>query len=500
MLVKIVAVQCLLILAAGGTITGQAKTVHTNRQAQAIELNQRGIESIQAKKFEDARAFYVRAIQLSPHFTDAYENLALLLLLEGSDVQAEQWARQLLALDPQSYNGRLVAGVAALNQDKFARARADLAPLVKVNATDPLPLAAYAIALKNSRATTLASRMNARLSGMRVEERDAVLAAQVFRQPELQGLAQEWLKSAIEESRGEVNPETLYMLASIYASRGRNADAASLYGRILEKNPNNVDALVELSEIERLLGDERKALEHLYAAKKLAATDTFYLVHFSQVCMRRHMYVDARDALQRVVEQDPGNRQAWYQLGLAHNRIGDDEAAIQDFNSALKIDPSDEWSRVGLGAALIGAGREAQAEAQFLRVLKRDAHCGPAYYYLAQIHRDKGRFALAARELQHAVTYAPRDARPLAMLGQLQMEQHDLAAAHTSLKRAIDLDPSSAPAHYNMAMLLRSTGETQRAKQELELYRRYHDEERKKGIVGLVRQGEWDYAGFMPSN
>src|SRR5215469_9752139 len=237
---------------------------------------------------------------------------------------------------------------------------------------------------------------------------------------------------------------------------------------------------VELSEIERLLGDETKALEYLYAAKKLAATDTFYLVHFSQVYLRRHMYVDARDALQRVVEQDPENREAWYQLGLAQNRIGDDEAALQDFNSALKIDPSDEWSRVGLGAALVGACREAQAEAQFLRVLKRDPHCGPAYYYRSQIHRDKGKFALATREVEHAVTYAPRDARPLAMLGHLQMEQHDLAAAHTSLKRAIELDPTSASAHYNMAMLLRSTGKTQRAKQELELYRRYHDDESKR--------------------
>jgi len=84
-----------------------------------------------------------------------------------------------------------------------------------------------------------------------------------------------------------------------------------------------------------------------------------------------------------------------------------------------------------------------------------------AHYYLTQIHRVKGEFTLAAREVEDAITYAPWDARQLAILGQLQTEQHHLAATHTS---------------------------------------RYHDEESKKGIVGLVRKGERDYPGFMPSN
>jgi tetratricopeptide (TPR) repeat protein len=497
---KAITVLSLIVLAATGAMTAQGKTEPADSQAQAIEWNQNGSESIQANRFEEAKAFYLRAIDLSPRFIDAHENLALLFLLEGNDREAEKWARQLLAIDPGNYNGRLVAGVAAVNQHKFIRAKVDLAPLVKANAADPLPLAAYQTALKRTGADASASRMLARLTNIKVDERDALLAAQLFREPELVDWAQKWLEAAIAHSTSETNPKSLYMLAGIYAGRGKNAEAAGLYRRLLDHTPTNVDALVELSEIERILGDEQAALQHLYDGKKLASTNTPALLHFSQVCMRRRMFVDARDALQKIVEQEPDNREAWYQLGLAHYRLGEDDAAVQDFGSALKIDSSDEWSRIGLGAALLTTGNQADGEVEFLRVLKRDPKCAPAYYYLAQIHRGSGRYTLAAKELEHAAMYAPQDARPLAMLGQLQMERHDFVSARMSLKRAINLDDTSASAHYSMAMLLRSTGETQQAKREIELYQRYHDEDGKRGIVGLVRKGEWDYAGFMPTN
>jgi len=497
---KTLTALCLMVLAATTAMAAQGKTVRANLQAQAVEWNNKGSESIQANRFEEAKALYLRAIDLSPRFVDAHENLALLFLLDGNDSEAEQWARQLIAIDPGNYNGRLVAGVAAVNQHKFVRAKADLSPLVKANVADPIPLAAYQTALKRTGAGVSVSRMQARLTNIEVDERDALLAAQIFREPELVDWAQKWLEATIAHTIGETNPKSLYMLAGIYAGRGKNAEAAGLYRRILDHNPTNVDALVELSEIERILGDVQGALQHLYDAKRLASANTPALLHFSQVCMRRRMFVDARDALQKIVEQEPDNREAWYQLGLAHYRLGQNDTAVQDFGSALKIDASDEWSRVGLGAALLSVGKQADAEVEFLRVLKRDPKCAPSYYYLAQIHRSSGKYTLAANELEHAATYAPQDARPLAMLGRLQMERHNIASARASLKKAIDLDNTSASAHYAMAMLLRSSGEKQQAKREIELYQRYHDEEGKRGIVGLVRKGEWDYAGFMPTN
>jgi tetratricopeptide (TPR) repeat protein len=476
-----------------------SQTISEAFKAKAVELNRQGSDSVRARQFDQAQALFTQAIQLDPKLPDAHENLALLFLLEGNDVAAEQAADQLLTLAPANYNGRLVAGVSAINRSKYSQGKKYLSPLIRSGTDDPLVTAAYAVALDRSGKAAEAANFSTRLQAHRVEASDALLAGQIFRQPRLKKIAQKWLEDSLDHAGASVNPEALYMLASMYADQGRTTDAQTLYGRILEGDPRNVDALVELSELERSLGEQEKSDSHLYSAKTLAATDASTLFHFSQVCMRRRMYVDARDALNKVVAQDPLNRQAWYQLGLAQFRIGEPDAAEKAFRSALGLDAQDEWSRIGLGVVLLSTGRQ-EAAAEFQRVLQRNPQSAAAHYYLGLFHRNSGENVLALSEMKLAVRSAGGDARPLAALGQLQLAQHDLTQARVSLQKAINIDPGYAPAHYQMAMLLNALGEHAEAMKQLEQFNKYHDEEKRKGIVGLVSEGKWDYAGFLPSN
>lgn len=506
---KIVAVACFLLCGTLCLWTAQSaalreyaasQTVKEASKAEAVDLNREGKERVAAKQYDQAKALFNRAIALDPKLSDAYENLALLLLLEGDDNTAERTALKLLALMPDNYNARLVAGVAAINRKDFLRGRDDLAPLVSNSAGDPIVTAAYAVALEAIGRKAEAAAVSQGLTGLRLEASDALLAGQIYREPRLKKVAQKWLEESIASAGARINPELLYMLASIYADQGRRKDAAILYKRVLGAAPGNVDALVELSEVERILGEEQQATSHLYEAKTLAATDVSTLLHFGQICMRRRMYVDARDALKQVVAQDARNRHAWYQLGLAQFRIGETEDAEKDFKTALGLDAYDEWARVGLGAVMVSTGHLPEAAAEFRRVLQRDPGSAPAHYYLGQIHRNKGEIPLAIRELQLAANEAQEDPRPLAALGQLQLAQHDFAAARVSLDKAIRLDPDYAVAHYHLAMLLKTTGEQAAAAKELELFQRCHEEEKKRGIIGLVSGGNWDYVGFLPSN
>lgn len=507
MLTKIVFPRCLVVWAALGAAVAQPNPVSHGAQspankagsrAKAVELNHEGNDSVGAKQYEQAKALFKQAIQLDPKLSDAYENLALISLLDGNDAAAEHTALELLALAPGNYNGRLVAGVAALNRNSFSRGRDYLTPLIRSGADDPLVTAAYAIALQGSGRTTEAATFSSRVAMLRVEAPDALLAGQIFRQPKLQAIAQNWMEAGVANAGAAINPDLLYMLAGVYTEQGRLADASALYNRMLELSPGNVDALVELSELERRLGQQEKSVSHLYAAKTLAATDAATLLHFSQVCLRRRMYVDARDALNKVVADDRFNRHAWYQLGLAQFRLGETAAAETAFRAALDLYGVDEWSRVGLGAVLMSTGRQREAATQLQRVLQRNPRSAAAHYYLAQIHRADGNIPLALRDLKQAVNNGRDDARPLAALGQLQLAQHDLLSAHASLRKAIELDPRYAPAHYQMARLLKATGEQAEAAKELELFNKYHDEENKKGIVGMVSAGKWDYAGYLP--
>jgi tetratricopeptide (TPR) repeat protein len=498
-LLAILSLQTACVAALAQSKTGNA-TAAGRSHAQALTLNQQGEESVKAKRFSEAKFLFEKAIRLDRRFSAAYENLALLCLLEGDDRGAESNAVKLLALDPQNYNGRLVAGVAATNQSQFEQGRSYLAPLVAQESTDPVAAAAYAVALQQGGAPGEAESWNARLGRTAVAPPDALLAGQIFRQARLRQWAQKWLEAVVNQKNGSVDTETAFMLAEIYTAEGKLDDASILYHRILQADPNNVDALLDLSEIEHLQGEQHQSDSNLYAAKMLATRNTATLLHFGQVCARRRMYVDARDALQKVVADDSRNAPAWYQLGLAQFRLGESAAAEHCFRTALLLNEQDEWSRIGLGAVLLSEGRPTAAGTEFHRVLQQDGRSAAAYYYLAQIHRDDGKPDQALHELKQSVAYAERDARPLAALGQMQLEQHDLAAAHVSLEKAIALNPAFSTAHYYMAMLLRATGERKEAEKEIEKFKKYRDEENKKGIVGLMSNGKWDYAGFLPAN
>lgn len=495
---------CLFCLAAGAGRGAQSVAdkgpirAGNDALARARELDRDGAQDILAKQFERAKASFRKAIQIDPAFPDAYENLALLSLLEGDDVSAEATAHRLLLLDPKNYNGRLVAGVAAVNQRQFVRGRDILAALLWQQ--DVLVAAAYSVALEESGRAAQAARLRPVLDRAAVDDRDAVLAGQIFRETQLRSEAEGWLQACIRRHGTSMNPDILYMLAGMYAEQGRGQEAALLYARVLQSNPGNVDALVELSELELAQGDRQDSLTHLYMAKTLSSKNTQSLLHLSQICVRRHMFVDARDALAQVVSAEPENREAWYQLGLVQFRIGEASIAEKDFRAALQLDPKDEWSRVGLGSVLIATGREAKAEAEFRLVLAADPLCGAAHYYLGEIERSRGEVALALAQLKRAVVDAKQDARPLTALGELQVQQHDLTEASKSFAAAIALDPTSATAHYQLALLLRSQGELQAANKHMDLFRKYHDQEKNRGIVGLVRQGQWDYAGFLPAS
>jgi len=501
MLARIVCPNCfvlLLALAAGLAQTSRSSSLDS--KSEAADLNRRGSESVQAKQFEQAKVLFERAVRLDPKLSDAYENLALILVFDGDDVGAEHTAVQLLGLAPDNYNARLVAGVAAINRNGFSRGRNYLAPLIQGSSDDPLVITAYAVAIQNIGEKAEAARFSKRSASMQVKASDALLAGQIFRHRQLRRVAQKWMEVNVATAEIAVNPDLLQMLAATYTEQRRFSDASVLYSHVLEINPYNVDALVELSELERRLGQKEKSVSHLYAAKTLADGDAATLFHFSQVCLRRRMYVDARDALEKVVAQDPFNRHAWYQLGLAHFRIGELEDAETSFKAALRLDRSDQWSRVGLGAVLMSTGRQKEAAEEFQRVLLRDPRNAAALYYVAEIHRTQGEIPRALHELQQAVSSAKEDARPWAALGQLQLAQRHLVSARVSLSKAVKLDPEYAPAHYQMARLLKATGEQAAAAKEFELFSKYHEEENKKGIVGLVKEGQWDYAGFLPPN
>src|SRR5205085_3898513 len=76
-------------------------------------------------------------------------------------------------------------------------------------------------------------------------------------------------------------------------------------------------------------------------------------------------YATAETSLKEIVQRDPKNYQAWFDLGFVYNALGKREDSISAYRKSVAAKPDVFESNLNLGLALADAGQP-EAE-QFLR-------------------------------------------------------------------------------------------------------------------------------------
>jgi eukaryotic-like serine/threonine-protein kinase len=110
---------------------------------------------------------------------------------------------------------------------------------------------------------------------------------------------------------------------------------------------------------------------------------------------------EAEPEFRRAIELNPNNATAHYFYAvnflMPENRINQ---ALEEFQTALSLDPLSSIVGSNYGAALMVAHRYPEALAQFQKVLERDPNFLPAYYKRSLLYAAMGRFAEAVSDIQ----------------------------------------------------------------------------------------------------
>jgi tetratricopeptide (TPR) repeat protein len=158
-------------------------------------------------------------------------------------------------------------------------------------------------------------------------------------------------------------------------------------------------------------------------------------------------YAAAEPLLCKVIESDPANYVAWFDLGFVENGLGKTDDSIAAYRKAVAAKPDVFESNLNLGLQLAKTG-QAEAE-QFLRAatqLKPTDHVAEgqerAWLSLAHVlETTKPDEAIAA--YHQAAIVQPKDAEPHLAAGLLLEKQNRFADAVEEYKQALALDPSS---------------------------------------------------------
>ena len=240
-----------------------------------------------------------------------------------------------------------------------------------------------------------------------------------------------------------------YQLGLLYAHEKRWNEAINAYHTAYQHNPTRVEALYNLAQAYRRIGDTTAAREQMKRFQdRKAVLDPLHQL---------------RGALQRT--QDTTERaQILANIGRHYLKDENYEKAVWEYQKALGMNPQLSAAYNGIGIAYTVLERyseaiDAQQKALAFQPNFVEAHAGLGLVYLKQNHTEP-----ALKHYRQAVALDPQFLEAHLKIAMILLNQGSYAAAVETYQTIIALKPDDAEAYHNLGLCYahqaRATGDT----------------------------------------
>jgi len=236
---------------------------------------------------------------------------------------------------------------------------------------------------------------------------------------------------------------------------GRLTEVALGYQRMLVAHPRHPEALVGMSLVALASRQTESAITMASAAVEVAPRMGMAWVTLGQAFKAGGRIDEAERAYDEAICLDGMNELA--RLGLGELKIGTGrpEAAILEFELALRRKPSLVAAHLGLGNALAVLGRNQEAFECYERALGLCRRLPEAEFAAGFVLARLGRITEAETRYRRALVQRPDFAAAWMNLGSLLREQGREVYAEAALLRAVELRPDLVAGWINLSVLER---------------------------------------------
>ena len=190
--------------------------------------------------------------------------------------------------------------------------------------------------------------------------------------------------------------------------------------------------------------------EYLIALSMAPARAPGYeaVIHNSlgMVFMRQGRAKEAMEQFTSAVALNPTFPEAQTNLGNALAQDGRYAEASAHYREAIRLKPEYTEPRVGLGAALLSQGRAADAIPEYMEALRLDPQLAQAHNGLGGALATQGRDSEAMAQYEEALRLKPDLSTAHLNVALLLIKRGDAAAARRHLETALAIDPGYEPA------------------------------------------------------
>jgi tetratricopeptide (TPR) repeat protein len=263
-------------------------------------------------------------------------------------------------------------------------------------------------------------------------------------------------------------PENLGMRlreAHVLAASGQHVRAIPLLKSILQVEPDNEEAHLNLGSIYSQMQEHRLAIQHFQQALQTADEEMRRDLHLD-IALEFENMGDWRQAIRHLrasLEEDPENETALYELAFCYERTAQFEEATRFFEAFLNERPYSFGAWYSLGNIHQLNNRfESAVEAYELAIAIEDSF-GPAYLQKAEALMSLDKHEAALETFHEVLEREPASAPTLCFMGECLERMEDWDKARAYYLECLALDPDWADAEVGLGVIADALGDLKTA-------------------------------------
>ena len=381
---------------------------------EAFDLNKKGLEALENKRFDEALDAFNKALQVLPDYEDAENNRGVAYFRKGNIGDAQKIWEALASKNPKYATASYNLGLLYLHEHRPEAALQLFERALKANGRFVEALVRYG---------TTELELGKREKGV------------------------EYLHKAYKLAPKHPDAWSFYAYALV--ANGDTSQAVT----ILKANSSDVKALRLLGSIEAGRKNSKEASRYFSAAVARGA-DPSLLVELASSQLESGSCREALATLQNYFAMKiQHSADAWLAAGIAAKECGKMDDARRYFSDGVKKYPSDPILAYNLGQIYFHQKRFDDAEATWEGL--SDSLQDPSLLYLRAIGaRKKGNLTGARSLIEKALSMDNR-AEFHDFLGVIHHQQKDDKGAGEEFRKALKINPELRSAQLNLALLSR---------------------------------------------